>query len=211
MPGWERHRPLIPAVSIEGVAHSQKGTLCCFVKGIRDEKVYLLSCSHVINGSGSNGDPVIQPAESVSKDKVAELANAVISKKVDAAIATLLPDLKFENISPDFGPIKGISSAVKGWPVKIIGAYSGLVWGTVSSTEENGAQVEFPHGERRTFSSQLLIETKRSLINGDSGAPVLTEDNKLVGLFFASTDNSNKAMANKIDIVLESLGVELYI
>lgn len=208
-----RYRPLIAGVSI-GRPHGNRGTICCFLEGTTNGKFYLLSCSHVINGQTHLETPIIQPAGGGSTDEVAKLSTPSIRFKeegnlVDAAIAEILvrEDLGFENTLPDGKPIKGTAVAREGMDVKIIGARS-RVTGTIKSIDKEAA-VKFGNVKRR-FESQLLIKTDEPLEDGDSGAPVLTHDNKLVGLFFAYTGEGSEALANRIEIVLKKLSVKFY-
>jgi hypothetical protein len=209
-----RYRPLKAGVSI-GRPYGNQGTICCFLKGKIVSKYYLLSCCHVVNGQTRLKTPIIQPARGHSSDDaVAEVITTIRLEEegnlVDAAIAEILVkwDLEFKNELPDGKPINGTATAREGMDVKIIGARSNEVRGEIKSINHE-ALVRFGDVIRR-FESQLLIRTDGPLEEGDSGAPVLTHDNKLVGIFFAYTSEGSEALANNIEIVLEKLNVKFY-
>ena len=67
-------------------------------------------------------------------------------------------------------------------------------------------ELRFP-GFSRPVPFEGLIETTKFSEGGDSGAPVLTTDNKLVGMVFAGSRSSSFVMP--IQPVLKALSVEL--
>jgi hypothetical protein len=179
---------------------------------------YLLSCFHVlyperiipslfdanlqqtINSTGSDATTLVSiPAKPYltgnpgsSAVLKADIRIGTISPMMDAAIAQINnPDLiqtTFDNTI-----ITGeadIDTLVVGQPLNVFGCVSGKLNGTVSDLQSERTDVLFSGGGivfEYTF--YQLIEVAVPCQQGDSGAPVLTGDGKLVGIVTAGNGN----------------------
>jgi hypothetical protein len=62
-------------------------------------------------------------------------------------------------------------------------------------------------GRVALFTGQIIVEKEGMCAGGDSGSVVLTEDNRIVGLLFAGSDQA--MIANPWGEVKSALGVEV--
>ena len=161
---------------------------------------YLLSTTDVfVPASAREGDLVIQPGRGDVKadpqeERVAELARWIpveIAKANQAgegaAIAKILPGV---DVSPEIlgiGPIQGIAGVELGDDVQIAGRTSSRLTGRMIGLSD---EIDIPYESKTAVFRNLIIiqpSAGTSSQPGDSGAPVLTMDGKLVGMLFAAS------------------------
>ena len=204
-----RIRPVRPGISVSSV-ESTAGTICCIVQD--SERIqYVLSSDSVFRGS--TGTPVIQPGPAdggQATDQIAELDRTIElqpgrDNRTAGAIARLIPGIEASNDIPGVGRIEGITSEIElGDTVRIVGRTSGLVEGRVTAIDVT-TSIWISSNERIILAG--MIETPKLSNPGDSGAPVLTTDNKLLGIVYASS--STTTLIIPIEPILEELDVEL--
>ena len=217
-----RSRPLALGCS---TAHFNvaAGTIGCFVTSDGSDRL-LLSNNHVLadENRASVGDEILQPAPADSgvspQDRVATLSRLVplqsLGKNlVDAAVATL-DDTTMEErlILTGLGALNGLrmTPLQGGEAVFKIGRTTGLTQGWISAFDVDDIWVRYDMG-LIGFDGQLEIESldgKPFSLGGDSGALVVDEDLRAVGLLFAGND-VDTSYANPIQEVFLGLGVRL--
>jgi S1-C subfamily serine protease len=104
------------------------------------------------------------------------------------------------------GAIPGTAAVVRelvGTNIRAVGRTSGLQTGRIESVEVDGIKIHLGPGRVVIFSG--LIETTPFSQPGDSGAPVLTEDGRLLGFVYAASPEVTLVMP--ILPVLDALGV----
>lgn len=119
---------------------------------------------------------------------------------VDCAIAK---PLELKLVTPEImeiGLITDVISAQLGMKIKKSGRTTGLTYGTVEQTDVT-VNVQYGEGKIAVFKDQLMAGTMCA--GGDSGSAVLTENNQLLGLLFAGSENST--IINRIENVFELL------
>ena len=102
--------------------------------------------------------------------------------------------------------IEGEAEPQLNMKVKKSGRTTGTTHGEISQVE---AAVTVNMGNNRTalFVDQIIVEKPGMSAGGDSGSAVLTEDNKIVGLLFAGSEQT--MVANSWKNVKEALGIEI--
>jgi hypothetical protein len=133
---------------------------------------------------------------------------------VDAALAALVPGIKFKPEICKIGRLKGTETAVENLVVRMHGRTSGLVEGIVSDESIDAVVGTDPNDLRvcAIFENQIRIEAKGAGFgkSGDSGAMVVNRPTKkAVGLFFAAPDDHSYGYASSIEDVLNALECEL--
>jgi len=129
--------------------------------------------------------------------------NYAAENTVDCALAKLdSVDLVTPSIL-EIGEVKGISDIKPGQKVQKSGRTTGLTSGVVKSIGTT-LQVEMKEEEKVWFSDQVVTDMVSK--PGDSGALILDEDRKVVGLLFAGSDKLT--IFNRISNVVERLGIE---
>lgn len=106
---------------------------------------------------------------------------------VDAAIAR---PIKEKNVTPEIleiGLPKGTTEGHLGMPVKKSGRTTGLTKGRITQVDVS-VSVQYGEGKIAMFIGQYMTGPMCS--GGDSGSVVLDEDDNLVGLLFAGSDES---------------------
>lgn len=122
---------------------------------------------------------------------------------VDAAVARPLSDDMVSDEIRTIGIPTDITEAKLGQVVAKHGRTTGYTTGLVVQTGVT-VQVQYGAGKVATFRDQVLSSVRSQ--PGDSGSVVLNE-NKLVGLLFAGSDQVT--VLNRIDHVFEALDLEL--
>src|SRR5438552_9954259 len=126
------------------------------------------------------------------------------------AIAEIQPTVKARNVISGLGAIQGVEDNVRlGQQVFVVGRTTGIGKATVSKVAVI-AKIAYVSG---TITFGNLIELRGEAggsptKGGDSGAPVLTENGKLVGMIFAGSSETSYALP--IRRLFDELGVELY-
>ncbi|NUT46206.1 MAG: hypothetical protein HOV94_02630 [Saccharothrix sp.] len=200
--------PYVPEVDDYVVA----GTLGALVTP-RDRHVVMgLTSFHVacVDDAWAVGDPMVHPSRIDGghpvRDRVGALARAALSTRVDAAAITLTtPHARPEVVG--LGPITGRAGARVGQRVRKRGRTTAVTEGVVASTDAS-ITLDFGVGLGvRTLRDQIRIETPRFGDHGDSGAVLLDDANRVVGLYCGGS--AHRGFANPIGPVLDQLDVEL--
>jgi hypothetical protein len=139
-----------------------------------------------------------------SDTRLAAVSIRAADNLVDAAIARPLraEDVKDEILN--IGAIQGSASAELGMAIKKSGRTTGLTTGEILQVDVT-ANVQYGEGRIARFSDQLLAGPMSQ--GGDSGSAVLDDQDRLVGLLFAGSDNST--IINRIEHVFTALRVGL--
>ncbi len=194
-------RPLIAGYSVNAKG-GLTGTLGYFVR--RQQAVCLFSSQHIMPTIGT---PAIQPGSGdngTSADKVGDVVQALDdpSRGVDCAAAQLLDQNQGSGWKPEINDITGTVSGIAGslqvdQKVTKSGRTTGVTTGRI---KEIGASIQFPEG---LYIDQIAVTAGFS-DKGDSGALVLTEDLKAVGIVMGGAPGKY-VWVNKIERVLAAL------
>ncbi len=123
---------------------------------------------------------------------------------VDAAVARPVRD---EDVSPEIlqiGTIQDIAEGELGMKVKKSGRTTGFTEGEILQVDVT-VNVQYGTGRIAQFTDQLVAGPMSQ--GGDSGSAVLDENNRLVGLLFAGSDNNT--IFNRIQNVFSALELSL--
>ena len=123
---------------------------------------------------------------------------------VDAALAEPVNQSEVKNDILNIGTITQTGEAQLGMNVKKMGRTTGFTTGTINQIDVT-TKVNFGSNRVGTFTDQLLATPMSQ--GGDSGSAVVSDDNKLVGLLFAGSNNST--IINPIQAVFSALRVSL--
>ncbi|MEF9951778.1 MAG: trypsin-like peptidase domain-containing protein [Clostridium sp.] len=207
------------SIGISGLSgFFNSGTGGCLVADKSDPTVrYILGSNHVLVNDNVEpvGTTVLQPARPdapLSAGKVAALSRYIPVlfmtptdtpiNYVDCAIAQLTSiDMAVPNIA-FIGIPKGIDVPAVGMAVKKTGKTTGFTTGVVQYTAAT-VVISYSSTKQATFAQQI-ITTKMSG-PGDSGAALVNNDNKVLGLLVGSTNNFS--VYNPINEVLRVLSV----
>lgn len=210
---------LSPGISCSADTPKNVGTLGFFCKkrDLSDDSVYICSNNHVLANTNQLqlGHRIVQPStyeNDPNRRGIATLSEFVPldSKKVnlvDAAIAKVDINVPIDKEICCLGKVNGYQSVTGGMKVKFHGRSSGISEGIVVDVSHDSFVGPY------FFENQIRIGpppglTKGLIQGGDSGALVLnSEENFAIGLIFALNDNY--ALANRIEIVLNILGVDI--
>ncbi|KPJ89888.1 MAG: hypothetical protein AMJ53_15330 [Gammaproteobacteria bacterium SG8_11] len=123
---------------------------------------------------------------------------------VDAAIARPLSDSDVSEDILDIGTIAGTASGELDMAIKKSGRTTEFTTGVI---EQVDVTVDVSYGTGRTarFTDQLIAGAMSQ--GGDSGSSVLDNNNRLVGLLFAGSDQST--IINRIENVFSALNISL--
>ena len=211
----EQVRPVGPGLSI-GHVDSTAGTSCCIVRDGNGVEHILGVHSIDLFGQAAEGDPVLQPGPADGGRPTDVVARVVaptqaISSSVPGAIARVEAGIDVYYDVPEIGLIQGTARPGPGDIVLKFGRTTGLTEGTVVGT--GVAATLFIEDRPRLFQDLIQVRSGDGQAfsqGGDSGAPVLDRDGRLVGIVFAG-DNAGTTYVFPIEPVLESLGVTLAI
>jgi len=123
---------------------------------------------------------------------------------VDAAIARPINEQDVSAEILEIGMIQGSASGELGMAIKKSGRTTALTTGTIEQVDVT-VNVQYGAGRIARFTDQLMAGAMSQ--GGDSGSAVLDEQNRLVGLLFAGSDNST--IINRIENVFTALGIGL--
>ncbi len=137
-----------------------------------------------------------------SKTRYCIVTSAAADNLVDAAIARPLESTDVVDKIMDIGTITGVARAALGDAVKKSGRTTGLTTGEILQVDVT-VDVSYGSGKVAQFTDQLLSGPMSA--GGDSGSAVLNNEDQLVGLLFAGSDNTT--IFNRIDNVFSALGV----
>jgi hypothetical protein len=208
-----------------GSFHGATGTLGCLVFGDNDNQPYMLSNNHVFAESSSvetqrasKGDNILQPGlldgGNPNSDIIGYLErwgplNETGANTVDCAIAKV-NRADVTNKIMDVGVPTRIVSQTQvsnGMRVKKSGRTTGLTYGNVEYWNCT-TKVGYDYFSA-IFTNQIMIDNVQTGFGlpGDSGSLVLTEDNGVVGLMFASGYCGIRVVASPIELVMSELKV----
>jgi hypothetical protein len=169
------------------------------------------------SGDGGGGDSTCPIANSIAgvlnifASAAGSATRLVAKKKVIAEAAENLVDcalaepLNQDDVSAEIlniGTIAGINEGTLGMSVKKSGRTTGFTTGTIQQIDAT-VQVSYGTNKIATFVDQLV--TGYMSAGGDSGSAVLDNDNKIVGLLYAGSNNS--MIMNRIQNVFSALNV----
>jgi len=203
----ERYRPAPAGVSTSRADQEAAGTIGWFMID-EDGNVYLLSNNHVWanENNAQQGDPIIQPGRldegDPENDVIAELYDWIDidfsgnPNTVDAAIATPLDLSQVYTSIMVLGGITGKADPVQDSKAKKVGRSTGLTEGTITDVSAT-LNVEYDSGTA-LFQDVFVVQSSEVIVQeGDSGSPVLDENNKFLGLLFAGSDDGKTLVACK--------------
>jgi hypothetical protein len=217
-------------------ATSEAGTIGCFVRkkshGISaDDAIYMLTAAHVLKPSlkdsklGDSIDNVVhQPVVAGWINAVGKFAPAdyVWSRTLDAGLAKVDPGIGWSNYVWKIGPVAGVREPVLYELVMKCGRTTGRTYGKIDSLTYQKQADSGPIHDLLQISycpdSQVPVSASRPkgdklndsdhfVSEGDSGAVIIGQDQKIVGLIHASIGGDG--LACNIMKVMEELGVEL--
>ncbi|TEU10363.1 MAG: hypothetical protein E3J21_26545 [Anaerolineales bacterium] len=124
--------------------------------------------------------------------------------RVDAALARPLSLDLVERRILNIGVPKGSRKATLGTNVKKSGRTTGFTTGRITQIDAT-VQVSYGSAGTATFTDQFVAGGMSS--GGDSGSAVLDEEDYVVGLLFAGSQNTT--IINPIQFVLDALGIAI--
>ncbi|HHM04166.1 MAG TPA: hypothetical protein ENJ19_00285 [Gammaproteobacteria bacterium] len=124
--------------------------------------------------------------------------------RVDAAIARPLSEEDVQAEILKIGAIQGQAQGELGMKIKKSGRTTGYTEGEIEQVDVT-VNVQYGTGRLARFTDQLLAGAMSQ--PGDSGSAVLDDNNRLVGLLFAGSDNST--IINRIENVFSALDLTL--
>lgn len=228
-------RPVPIGVSTGNDGECSAGTIGARVKGGAD--VYALSNNHVyaLENTAPIGSQVLQPGR-YDTGCTADAANvigqlddfepinfncscsafctcdATYDNTIDAAVALSSTD-DLGNATPSNGygtPMSATVSAFVNQPVQKYGRTTSLTKGKVTGINAT-VIVGYDSGYAR-FVDQIIVGSRKAFLKaGDSGSLLVTDPSaNPVGLLYAGNSNGTRAIANRIDLVLNrfSLAVD---
>ncbi|MPQ42435.1 hypothetical protein [Clostridium tarantellae] len=220
-----RKRPLTPGYSIGAVGGKGVGTLGCIVYTREKGKPCILSNNHVIANLNQlrKGTEILQPPRNFLGNSSPNLAGKLFKSTVlladsnsnnnykfdfgnfiDAAIAEIFPNIKFSNLIPKIGQVKGyIYKPELNTKIQKVGAATGYTKGTITDINAT-VRLELQKGRYYSFKDQIISTPMCK--SGDSGSLAVTfSSNEAVGLYCGG--NKEASIFNPISRVLNSLDV----
>jgi hypothetical protein len=139
-----------------------------------------------------------------SDSRLKAVSTRQVDNLVDAATARPIniEDVKDEIL--EIGTINGSAQGELGMAIKKSGRTTRLTTGEILQVDVT-VNVQYGAGRTARFSDQLMAGAMSQ--GGDSGSAVLDENNRLVGLLFAGSDQST--IINRIENVFSALGITL--
>ncbi|MFQ5552616.1 MAG: hypothetical protein ACE5EW_02735 [Thermoplasmata archaeon] len=217
----DRWRPAPGGVSLAH-ANVSAGTLGCVVR--RDGEPFILSNSHILSdsGRGAVGDPILQPAPEDGgrdpEDVIAHLSDFVPLRwrwrgilrilsplfprrnQVDCALARPVSVGDLRGDLSRIGPVEGVAAPFIGQDVRKSGRTTGLTRGRVMLLDAT-VTIRYGEGREALFTDQIITTDMSQ--GGDSGALVVDDDRRAVGLLFAGSEQVT--VLNRISQVLSEL------
>lgn len=207
-----------PERSIDGYVFA--GTLGCLVKDNATGEPRLLSNFHVmaVDNNWKAGDFMVQPSlvdnGVATTDRVGTLTKAILSDHVDGALSTLSGRSSDCSIV-DIGDVKGTTDAALNTAVRKRGRTTLLTYGFVDAIS---GTVKIDYGDGigvKTLNDQVGIRpdtthNAKFSDHGDSGSVVVDENNNIIGLLFAGSEDGYTYI-NQITNVLSELNIQICI
>lgn len=123
---------------------------------------------------------------------------------VDAAIARPLDDKDVLAEILNIGTVQGSASAELGMAIKKMGRTTGFTQGEIQQVDVT-VNVQYGAGQIAQFTDQLMAGAMSA--GGDSGSAVLNNQDNIVGLLFAGSEQST--IMNRIENVFSALDITL--
>ena len=139
-----------------------------------------------------------------SQTRLQAVRRQATTNLVDAAIASPLRDEDVTDDILNIGRIQGVAQAELETAVKKSGRTTGFTEGEILQVDVT-VNVQYGAGRLALFTDQLMAGAMSQ--GGDSGSAVLDQNNQLVGLLFAGSDNST--IINRIENVFSILDLTL--
>jgi S1-C subfamily serine protease len=206
-----RQRPVRPGISASSSVRSA-GTICCLVrdKHAPDGALYILSAAEVFGTR--QGTPVLQPGTADGARPAADVIGYLDFRAAAAEQAATPGSLgalarltvEAEPATPYF-PFAGTASPQIGQTVRKVGRTTGMTQGTVTEIDAT-VNISTSDGVR-TFHSLTGVRGSGFSAGGDSGAPVVDEQNRLIGMVYAGS--AEVTYIAPIIPILEHFHVEL--
>ncbi len=136
--------------------------------------------------------------------QAAGTAAAAADNLVDCAIAQPINPADVVNQILEIGTISGVAEGTLGMSLKKSGRTTGLTTGSIQQIDVT-ANVSYGTNKVATFVDQLMAGAMSQ--GGDSGSAVLNDQNQIVGLLFAGSNNTT--IINRIQNVFQALQVTL--
>ena len=127
-----------------------------------------------------------------------------VDNLVDAAIARPLSDDLVKEEILQIGTLNGTASGDLGMAIRKSGRTTGLTSGEIMQVDVT-VNVQYGEGRIARFTDQLMAGAMSQV--GDSGSAVVDDQNRLVGLLFAGSDQST--IINRIENVFTALEISL--
>jgi hypothetical protein len=217
-------RPVPIGVSTGNIGECSAGTIGARVMDGTD--VFALSNNHVyaLGNNASIGSGILQPGRYDTTNCVSDLSNVIgtladyepisfsADNTIDAAIAlSSTSDLGNSTPSNGYGmPKSTIVSAFVGQSVQKYGRTTSLTKGTITGINAT-VNVGYSSGTARFVDQVIVSSNKGAFIKpGDSGSLLVANPGRNpVGLLFAGNRSGKIAIANRIDFVINTLGVTI--
>ncbi|MFB9905172.1 hypothetical protein [Allokutzneria oryzae] len=162
------------------------------------------------------GDQMTHPSRvdggRCAEDVCGSLARGALSSRVDGALIGLAPGRPYAPAIVGIGRVCGHTPARVGAPVRKRGRSTGLTAGLVVSVDAT-VQLDYGNGLGvRRMRDQVRVEVAGGRFGdrGDSGAAVVDQSGRVVGLYFAGNQCGTVGYANPIDRVLTELVVDVF-
>lgn len=217
LPRRLRYRPLRGGAS--GIRQlGSAATLGGFVRDRQTGVPMILSNFHVLAGSvyAQPGQPIVQPSpydDPGGNRVVARYAREAMMQSLDAAVASLVPGIEFENYQIGLGPVTGLDEPRLDEPVTKSGRTTGVTSGMIDGFAGQGRLANYggyPVVIRDVW--HIGAGGKTTSERGDSGSWWLNErTRRVVGLHFAGYHgwDADYALMMTMSSVLEALRVDL--
>jgi hypothetical protein len=226
-----RYAGLMGGISI-GLEHETTGTLGYIFRNAvgttarPTREFYLLTAGHVLDNYGKAGSVYLcQPGAqdytllsgSSAMYRVAEVVATSgwpfsitgTRIKVDAGIARTTGGHTetLEMKVAECGAVSNLGTAEEGMLVKKVGRTTGLTFGKITDLNSSFT-IRNPLNPRESVILSDQITTTAMSRDGDSGAVLLDESNRLIGLLVAGTED--KSIFTPIDAVTSALNITLF-
>jgi hypothetical protein len=196
---------------------SRKGTIGCLVRKLRDSRICVLTCFHNVSDPDRNfvfsendaNEVELLGGSEVLKGKLVE---GIRDHEIDAALVELDAAVrrKVRNEVPGVGRVSGkrdidTINIKEGIRVFMNGASSGAVEGRIVGKSD--VTVEYPDGNKLLYNLLTLQKDGKGMAKeGDSGACILDDDDRIVGILVAG--KSSVSYAIPASVVFSRLKIE---